>query len=362
MASGTPCTASDLDQRGTISLPVLSREHNPRGTVRRSRSGRRRAIVLATVQLLIIGHIVLWLLSRKYGWFGGRTITPVEPSESMEFAKNGVANAGLIFFALTLASTLIMGRWFCGWACHVVLLQDLCSWIMKKMGVRPKPFRSRLLIYVPLLLALYMFIWPAFYRLVRRGAVTAHRAEIVEYAPGGLVLSNGDKLDVDLVVLGTGWRTDYGLLPADVRARLDMADDGFYLYRHMLQPALPNLAFIGSAATICSILTYSLQARWLAELLAGNHRLPEPEAMAREIAEMQAWKRAWMPFSHARGARLILHMLHYHDELLKDFGANPRRKTGLFAPLKELFAPYGPSDYRSIVSGAWKEEGGRIFG
>ena len=165
MVSGTPCTASDLDQRGTISLPVLSREHNPRGTVRRSRSGRRRAIVLATVQLLIIGHVILWLLSRKYGWFGGRTLTPVEPSESMEFAKNGVVNAGLIFFALTLASTLIMGRWFCGWACHVVLLQDLCSWIMKKMGVRPKPFRSRLLIYVPLLLALYMFVWPAFYRL-----------------------------------------------------------------------------------------------------------------------------------------------------------------------------------------------------
>ena len=203
---------------------------------------------------------------------------------------------------------------------------------------------------------------PAFYRLLRRGAITAHRAEIASYAPDGLILSNGDKLDVDLVVLGTGWRSDYGFLGESVRARLDMADDGFYLYRHMLNPELPNLVFVGSAATICSILTYSLQARWLAELLAGNHRLPDAEAMAREIADMKAWKRAWMPFSHARGARLILHMLHYHDELLRDFGANPRRKTGLFAPFKELFAPYGPSDYRSIVSGAWKEEGGRIFG
>ncbi len=207
-----------------------------------------------------------------------------------------------------------------------------------------------------------MVPWPAFYRLLRRGAVTAHRAEIVEYAPDGLILSNGDKLEVDLVVLGTGWRSDYGFLGESVRARLDMADDGFYLYRHMLNPKLPNLVFVGSAATICSILTYSLQARWLAELLAGNHRLPDAETMAREIAEMQAWKRAGMPFSHARGARLILHMLHYHDELLRDFGANPRRKTGLFAPFKELFAPYGPSDYRSIVSGAWKEEGGRVFG
>jgi ferredoxin len=36
---------------------------------------------------------------------------------------------------------------------------------MKKAGVRPKAFRSRLLIYVPLVLALYMFVWPVFYRL-----------------------------------------------------------------------------------------------------------------------------------------------------------------------------------------------------
>ena len=31
---------------------------------------------------------------------------------------------------------------------------------MKKMGITPKPFRSRLLVFVPLLAALYMFVWP----------------------------------------------------------------------------------------------------------------------------------------------------------------------------------------------------------
>ena len=159
------CTASDLSQRGAIPLPVLATAHHPTGTIRKSKSGKRRAVVLATVQGLIIAHVVLWLLSRKYGWWGGRTTTPIEPSESMEFVKHGVVNAGLIFFVLALLSTLIFGRWFCGWGCHVVMLQDLCSWMMKKMGVRPKPFRSRLLIYVPLVLALYMFVWPAFYRL-----------------------------------------------------------------------------------------------------------------------------------------------------------------------------------------------------
>jgi polyferredoxin len=153
------------DAEPRVSLPVLPGDPDPQGPIRRSRSGPRRAMVLAAVQLLMIAHLVLWALSREFGWWGGRTLTPVEPSESMEFVKNGVVNAGLIFFAVALLSTLILGRWFCGWGCHLVMLQDLCGWMMRKAGVRPRPFRSRLLIYVPLVLAAYMFLWPPFYRL-----------------------------------------------------------------------------------------------------------------------------------------------------------------------------------------------------
>ena len=66
---------------------------------------------------------------------------------------------------------------------------------------------------------------------------------------------------------------------------------------------------------------------------------------------VKAWKRKWMPFSPGQSARLALHMRHYHDDLLKDFGEIPRRKTGIFAPFKEVFAPYQPSDYATVVSG-----------
>jgi len=41
---------------------------------------------------------------------------------------------------------------------------------MKKLGVRPKPFRSRLLAFAPLALAFYMFVWPTLVRLVSGGA------------------------------------------------------------------------------------------------------------------------------------------------------------------------------------------------
>lgn len=150
---------------GGVSLPVVN-DRASLPVMERSRMGRRRAIVLLIVQLLIIVHVVIWLLSREYGWFGGVTVTPIEPSESMEFVKRGAINAGLIFFVLALLSTLLLGRWFCGWGCHVVLLQDGCLWMLRKLGIRPRPFRSRVLMWAPLILACYMFIWPVVHRML----------------------------------------------------------------------------------------------------------------------------------------------------------------------------------------------------
>ena len=141
---------------GGMSLPIIQ-EGGDKQPIRPSKMGWKRAIVLGTIQLLIIAHVIQWLIM-------GTTISPVEPSEGMETVRDGVITAGFIFFVLALLSTLILGRWFCGWGCHVVMLQDACGWLMRKSGVRPKPFRSRLLMIAPLLLGLYMFVYPLFYR------------------------------------------------------------------------------------------------------------------------------------------------------------------------------------------------------
>jgi tetratricopeptide (TPR) repeat protein/ferredoxin len=132
----------------TRSLPVVS---GPK--IKRSRAGYWRAGVLILVHLLAAIHIAHWMST-------GRTVTPVEPSEAMEFSKEGIVNAGLIFFVLAILSTLILGRWFCGWACHLVALQDLARWLLGLIRVRPKPIRSRVLGLIPLLAFLYMFIAP----------------------------------------------------------------------------------------------------------------------------------------------------------------------------------------------------------
>ena len=132
-------------------------KHGP--GIKRSRAGRWRAALLIGVQAAMALHLWQWLRS-------GVTLSPVEPSESMYTLETGEVNAGFLFFVAAIASTFLFGRFFCGWGCHIVALQDACNWFMIKVGVRPKPFRSRLLVWVPVGLAIYMFAWPTVRREV----------------------------------------------------------------------------------------------------------------------------------------------------------------------------------------------------
>ncbi|MGB7201339.1 MAG: tetratricopeptide repeat protein [Pyrinomonadaceae bacterium] len=150
MKSG--CDGHKMDKKSR-KLPVISNSATKSDGIRGSKNSRWRAVSLIILQLLMIAHIIQWRIT-------GTTVSPIEPSESMFTLQNGAINAGLIFFSLAILATLIFGRFVCGWGCHIVALQDFCAWLLKKMGLTPRPFRSRLLAYVPLIVALYMFVWP----------------------------------------------------------------------------------------------------------------------------------------------------------------------------------------------------------
>jgi len=192
---------------------------------------------------------------------------------------------------------------------------------------------------------------PDFIRLIRSGKISAHRTGLAAFTEDGIELEDGSSLKVDTVVFATGWKSGYSYLSDDVRAALGGGDDGFYLYRHMLHPDTPGLVFIGRASSFLSVTTYTIQAQWLAALLTGRVTPRTADDMRAEISRLKAWKQAWMPIGPARSARVLLHMAHYHDELLRDFGADPLRKTGILKPLKELALPYQSRDYAGIASG-----------
>jgi polyferredoxin/Flp pilus assembly protein TadD len=159
MKSG--CESQKGQKRRSIALPVLQNPPNAetagetakKSGIGHSGAAKWRAAALITLNLLMIAHFIQWR-------FSGQTVSPIEPSETMYTLQNGAINAGFIFFTLAILATLILGRFVCGWGCHILALQDLCAWILKKFGLTPRPFRSRLLVFVPLIAALYMFVWP----------------------------------------------------------------------------------------------------------------------------------------------------------------------------------------------------------
>lgn len=161
--SKSGCEKKGERKTRSIELPVITAGSPKTGESQTSRTSRWRAIALITLQLLMIFHFIQW-------WMMGTTVSPIEPSETMYTLQNGAINAGFIFFTLAILATLIFGRFVCGWGCHIVALQDFCAWLLKKAGLVPKPFRSRVLVYVPLAAALYMFVWPTVSRYLSKPA------------------------------------------------------------------------------------------------------------------------------------------------------------------------------------------------
>lgn len=141
--------------------------------------------MLGAVHVVIGLHIAHWLTS-------GTTVTPVEPSEAMAFSRDSIINAGLIFFAAMIGLTAVFGRFFCGWGCHLVALQDLCRHWMMKIGITPQPLRSRWLAWVPTLAFAYMFLWPAAFRMWTGDSLAVRGLELTTSAfwatfPGWIV-------------------------------------------------------------------------------------------------------------------------------------------------------------------------------
>lgn len=111
------------------------------------------------MHVLIIAHMLHW-------WLSGSTFSRFVLSDTMRTLELGEINPGAVLFALALLVTLVFGRFMCGWACHMGALQDLAAWVFRRLGRRPHFFRARLLGYIPLGLALYMFAWPTLSREV----------------------------------------------------------------------------------------------------------------------------------------------------------------------------------------------------
>eukprot|EP00548_Thalassiothrix_antarctica_P008348 CAMPEP_0194131404 /NCGR_PEP_ID=MMETSP0152-20130528/2183_1 /TAXON_ID=1049557 /ORGANISM="Thalassiothrix antarctica, Strain L6-D1" /LENGTH=516 /DNA_ID=CAMNT_0038826177 /DNA_START=70 /DNA_END=1620 /DNA_ORIENTATION=- len=191
---------------------------------------------------------------------------------------------------------------------------------------------------------------PSFFKAARQGKIGIHAGvHVREFKENSLVLDNGKEVSADVVFLATGYSpSDMSMLFPQESIESDT--DGYYLYRHIVFPNIPNVFFVGALSdTFSNITNSAIQSRWVAEFIKGTHSLPDEGIMRSEIESVKAWKRSWMPESPSRAGHIQLHQVHYYDELIKDFGGEHKRMGN---PISEFLKPYHPVAYKKIVDHA----------
>ena len=129
------------------------------------------------------------------------------------------------------------------------------------------------------------------------------RSSPVAYTSDGLELSNGEIVQADAVIWGTGFEPTTFFQKVFVGVDLqDSLDDGLYLYKYIVHPSLPQCYFVGfkdpSLSTLCNA---SLQSLWAVYCNAGIVKIPDIDEMKQLLDERMRETRMNFPFSHRRG-------------------------------------------------------------
>ncbi|HSL41991.1 MAG TPA: NAD(P)/FAD-dependent oxidoreductase [Anaerolineales bacterium] len=186
-----------------------------------------------------------------------------------------------------------------------------------------------------------------YYPLVAEGKILPYRSEIECFSYESVQLKNGLVLPCDVVVLSLGYLTPtFPFLPEKYRALLEAERDGVQLYRHLIHPRIPRLAFAGFNHGYMHVPTVEIGTQWLCAYLRGDLELSCAEEMERSMEYVRKWKRANLKFENARSCAVSTRFQQYIDILLKELDVSPYRKLpNVFA---EVFSRYEASDYKGI--------------
>ncbi|KXS10400.1 FAD/NAD(P)-binding domain-containing protein [Gonapodya prolifera JEL478] len=198
-------------------------------------------------------------------------------------------------------------------------------------------------------------VTPAYHRLVRSNSITFHIPASIPALEGSSIhLSDATTIpDVDVLILATGSRsTGFDFLPETISSAL-VEDDGVHLYRGMIHPDVPALAFAGINSSYMHFVTTELGIQWLLAHLRGTVPLPPPSAIRASLDADRDWKRLHTPKESHRSAVSACYQ-QYVDLLCADLGVPVYRKLkkwGWWNPIgwaAEVLGQLDPTDFRGV--------------
>jgi hypothetical protein len=130
----------------------------------------------------------------------------------------------------------------------------------------------------------------------------------------------------------------------------------FMLHRFIVPPSprflsTRDVAFVGMVSNFSNVITAHLQGLWVGAYFSGR-LAPDRDPACENVEAVRHEAVLHNRFGHwrypvdwgNRAPTFIFDAVPYLDLLQRDLGLDPRRKKGL----AEIFAPYGPEDYRCV--------------
>ena len=188
----------------------------------------------------------------------------------------------------------------------------------------------------------------AYLPAVATGEIEPHHASLSAFDETGVVLTSGQHIDCDLVLLCTGSETpSYPFFPDKYREILERENDGLQLYRHVIHPEIPNCAFAGYNHGFMHVPAAEIGMVWLCAVIDNNLTLPSKEIMLESIDTVLNWKRQNINYEPSRSCAVNTRFQQYIDSMLNELGFSPYRKLPNL--LAEFFRPYGSKDYAAVI-------------
>ena len=183
---------------------------------------------------------------------------------------------------------------------------------------------------------------------IATGKILPVQSELTGFTATGLKLNGGEHLECEQVVLCLGSQTPvFPFMPDKYRKILEKENDGVQLYRHLLHPQIPNLAFAGFNHGFMHVPAAEVAMVWLSAYLNNEIELPDDQEMESSMSRVLEWKRKHINFEPSRSCAVNTRFQQYIDIMLKDMGLSPHRKMpNIFS---ELFSQYGASDYSKVL-------------
>jgi cation diffusion facilitator CzcD-associated flavoprotein CzcO len=180
---------------------------------------------------------------------------------------------------------------------------------------------------------------------LKTGRIALHRGAIARFTADGIELDDGKRITAQTVILATGYRQSCEFLGETERKILFDDKGAPQLYRTLINPDIPFMAFNGYNGLAACQLTAEVGAVWLAQYLAGCLDLPPPEAMRARVRLEFENQRRLLSTKIPSGYFITPFTFGHLDQLMSDLRLPP------VAP-RLLFRPIDPRDYMDLMARA----------